>query len=156
MKHAHLTMLRLALPLTAALACACASTEESSALASPDRAVFDTKVWPILVRDCGFSECHGNEPRFFRVVGPGHVRLDPATRPTDPVTPAELQLSYERARSMLNAADLEASLLLLKPLEVAAGGSGHEGTDSFGRNVYRTLDDPNFQTLVRWAMGVAQ
>jgi hypothetical protein len=144
------------LPLLAALAVSCASVADEGALVAPDRAAFDTEVWPILVRDCGFTECHGGEPRFFRVVGPGHVRLDPATRLTDPVTAAELQLSYDRARSMLDADDPNNSLLLRKPLEVAAGGSGHEGTDSFGRNVYRSVDAPDFQSLVRWVMGVPQ
>ena len=144
------------LQLLAALAVGCASVEDDAGLVAPDRTVFDTKVWPILVRDCGFTECHGGDPRFFRVVGPGHVRLDPATRLTDPVTQAELQLSYDRARSMLDADDPNNSLLLRKPLEVAAGGSGHEGTDSFGRNVYRSVDDPAFQSLVRWVMGMPQ
>jgi hypothetical protein len=144
------------LPLLAALCVSCASVEGDAGLVAPDRAVFDAKIWPILMRDCAFSECHGGEPRFFFVVGPGHVRLDPATRVTDAVTPAELQLSYDRARSMLDADDPNNSLLLRKPLEVAAGGSGHEGTDSFGRNVYRSVDDPHFQSLVRWVMGVPQ
>lgn len=143
-----------ALPLLAACAAACASTEEGSALAAPDRAVFDAQVWPILVRDCGFSACHGGEPRFFLVYGPGHERLDPTMRVSAEVTPAELQLSYDRARSMIDVDDPRNSLLLRKPLEVAAGGSGHEGTDEFGRDVYRSVNDPSFQILVRWVLGV--
>ena len=146
---------RCCLPLLAALAGACASTEESFALATPDRAAFEAQVWPILVRDCGFAACHGSEPRFFLVYGPGHERLDPTLRTAAAVTPAELQLSYDRARSMIDAADPANSLLLKKPLEVAAGGAGHEGTDVYGRDVYARVDDPNFQVLVRWVMGVA-
>jgi len=140
--------------LTAAIAAACANVEGGAALATPDRAVFDAQVWPILVRDCGFSACHGSEPRFFLVFGPGHERLDPAMRVGDMVTPPELQLSYDRTRSMIDVDDPTSSLLLKKPLEVAAGGSGHEGTDAFGRDVYRSVDDPSFQVLVRWVLGV--
>lgn len=146
----------MALLLMAAALSACASVAEDPVLGAPDRASFDTLVYPVLVRDCGHSECHGNEARFFRVVGPGHVRLDPAMRLADPVTEAELALSYDRARSMLYVSDPNRSPLLVKPLEVAAGGSDHEGTDSFGRNVYRNPEDPSFQVLVRWVLGVTQ
>jgi hypothetical protein len=69
------------------------------------------------------------------------------------VTPAELQLSYDRARSMIDIDDRPNSLLLRKPLEVAAGGSGHEGADELGRDVYRSVNDPSFQILVRWVLG---
>jgi hypothetical protein len=135
---------------------ACASVTEDPPISSPDRVVFDEHVYPILVRDCGHSGCHGSEARFFRVVGPGHVRLDPTMRLADPVTESELALSYNRARSLLNAGDPNNSPLLLKPLEVSAGGSEHEGTDSFGRNVYRSPEDPDFQVLVHWALGALQ
>lgn len=134
---------------------ACASTVEDVPIGSPDRAVFDAEVYPILVRDCGYSGCHGDSSRFFRVVGPGHERLDPALKLFDPVTEAERTLSYDRARSMLDPSDLNNSPLLLKPLEVSAGGSGHEGTDSFGRDVYPSPEHPDFQVLVRWVLGVS-
>ncbi len=143
---------RLLLP--AAIAVGCATSEEADAtLAMPDRAVFDAQVWPILVRDCGFSACHGSEPRFFLVYGPGHERIDPTMRVGAEVTPLELQLSYDRARAMIDLDDPASSPLLRKPLEVAAGGSGHEGTDEFGRDVYRSVDDAEFQVLVRWVLG---
>jgi hypothetical protein len=132
----------------------CASVVEEPGPPERDRAVFDERVWPVLVRDCGFSECHGSAERFFRVLGPGHERLDPAMRLADPVTPAELQLSYDRARGMIDASDPAQSLLLRKPLEVAAGGAGHEGTDRYGRDVYRSVQDPNFRVLVDWVLGV--
>jgi hypothetical protein len=130
----------------------CAQTDHDLELAQRDRASFDSTVWPILVRDCGFSECHGSAERFFRVLGPGHVRLDPAMRLTEPATEAELAFSYERARSMIDADDPARSLLLLKPLEVEAGGSSHDGVDRFGLDVYRSKADPRFQTLAAWAL----
>jgi hypothetical protein len=145
----------IALALVSALGASCASVEGDTRAPERDRVVFDQRVWPILVRDCGFSECHGAPERFFRVLGPGHERLDPAMRLADPVTAAELQLSYDRARSMVNASDPPQSLLLRKPLEVSAGGSGHEGTDRFGRDVYRSVDDPSFRVLVDWVLNGA-
>jgi hypothetical protein len=144
------------LPLLAALAGGCASVEPEGALTTPDRVLFDTQVWPILVRDCGFSACHGSEPRFFLVLGPGHERLDPTLRSSAPVTQQELDISYDRARSMIDADEPGLSPLLRKPLEVAAGGAAHEGTDAFGRDVYRSVDDASFQTLLRWVSGVSQ
>jgi len=132
---------------------ACASVEEDAFAPPLDRATFDTQVWPVLVRDCGFSECHGSSHRFFRVVGPGHERLDPSMRLGAPVTPLELQFSYDRARSLVNRDDPSASPLLRKPLEVSAGGSLHEGTDSFGMDVYRSPDDPSYRVLQAWVLG---
>jgi hypothetical protein len=141
--------------LTVLAAASCASVVDDPVLSTPDRVVFDAQVYPILVRDCGHTGCHGSENRFFRVVGPGHVRLDPATRLAAPVTEAELALSYNRARSMIDPSDPNHSPLLIKSLEVSQGGADHEGTDSFGRNVYRSPEDPDFQVLVRWALGVS-
>lgn len=133
----------------------CAASTEPPGIATPDRQVFDAQVWPILVRDCGFSACHGDPARFFRVLGPGHERLDPAMRLAAPVTEAELQYSYDRARSMLDPEDPSLSPLLRKPLEVAAGGSGHEGIDTFGRDVFQNRQDPRYQALANWALGMA-
>ena len=42
----------------------------------------------------------------------------------------------ERALSMIDRDNPERSPLFMKPLERAAGGAGHEGTDLFGRDVY--------------------
>lgn len=141
--------------LFTAMLLGCVEGEHDLVVAERDRATFDAVVWPILVRDCGFSECHGSSERFFRVLGPGHMRLDPAMRLTEPVTAAELALSYDRARSMVNAREPERSLLLMKPLDVSAGGVGHEGVDRFGLDVYQSTADPNYRALHAWVVGTA-
>jgi hypothetical protein len=41
-------------------------------------------------------------------------------------------------------------LLLRKTIPVAAGGAGHEGDDNWGRSVYLSTDDPNYQILREW------
>ena len=132
----------------------CANVDDEPGVSVRDRAAFDATVWPLLVRDCGFSECHGSHERFFRVVGPGHARLDPAMQLNARVTEAELQFSYARALSMIDTDDPASSLLLRKPLEVNAGGVGHEGADNFGMDVYRTVNHPSYQALRNWVLGV--
>ena len=144
--------LRWVLALLVILGAACADTTPDAAPPLPDRAVFELEVWPVLVRDCGFSTCHGSQERFFRIVGPGHERLDPLTDMFAPATPAELDLSYQRTRSMIDAGDPGASPLLRKPLSAAAGGAGHEGTDAYGRDVYLSEADPRYQVLAAWVL----
>lgn len=118
---------------------------------APDHAMFEAEVFPVLLRDCAFPDCHGNHERFLVVYGPGRVRMSIGTDYFDPARPEELALAYERARSMLRADAPEESLLVQKPLEVSAGGAGHKGTDEFGRNVFRDTDADGFRTLLRWA-----
>jgi hypothetical protein len=115
--------------------------------------LFEQEVYPVLLRDCAFSACHGSSLRFFQVLGPGRGRLLATTRPLDPTTPEEIMYSYERASSMIDAVAPQSSLLLRKPIEVAAGGIGHEGVDSLGRNVYQSAAEPGYMALTRWVLG---
>lgn len=150
---AQLTARWLHLAFIAVLVCGCAApVAEPRAVSRADRASFDTQIHALLLRDCGFHACHGSTARFFQVFGPGHGRLDTTTRPLDDLTPQELELSYTRALSMIDARDPAHSELLLKPLAVAAGGQGHEGIDGLGRNVYESKDDPSFRILSTWVM----
>jgi hypothetical protein len=143
--------------LCAALLLGCADGE---AFTGPepagDPAEFEASVYPVLLRDCAFSECHGSRHRFFQVYGPGRVRLDPASASTDPATPAEISFSYQRALAML-ATDARAtrSLLLRKPLEPNAGGQGHAGLDTLGRNVYQSPFDPAYAAIEAFALHAA-
>jgi hypothetical protein len=124
-------------------------------ITTPDRALFEAQVYPVLLRDCGFHACHGSTERFFQVFGPGRGRLFPITMPLDSATPEEVAYTYERARSMIDAKSPDRSLLLRKPLAVEAGGTGHEGTDELGRNVYQTQMDPNYLVLASWVLAPA-
>lgn len=145
--------------MACALLSACADTTSSgdSAL-SPDGRQFVDEVYPVLLRDCAFSNCHGAPDRYFRVVGPGRHRLDPGvTDVKDPMQLDEVLYSYERARAMLSTGDsVDQSLLLRKPLEFSAGGQGHRGADDFGRNVYRSKRDSGIQAIERWAGSTGQ
>jgi hypothetical protein len=115
---------------------------------------FTDEVMPVLLRDCGFHTCHGSSERFFRVWGPGRLRLDPMTRAFDALTGRELEANYNMAVSMLNPGDPKLSLLLRKPLAREAGGSAHGGRDPLGRNVYRVPTDPGYAALQRWAESI--
>lgn len=124
---------------------------------TPDAASFEATAYPVLLRDCAFPACHASNERFFQVYGPGRVRLDPMPMEDvyAPAKPAELQLSYERARSMLSSSKVEDSLLLRKPLEASAGGAAHKGADELGRNVYRSKQDAGYQALLQWAASMS-
>jgi hypothetical protein len=110
------------------------------------------KIYPILARDCGFHTCHGSEERFFRIFAPGRARLSDATRAFDDVSAQEASSSFVSARSFVDADNPEESLILRKPLSVAAGGAEHEGVDSFGRDVYRTVNDEGYLAIARWVL----
>jgi hypothetical protein len=141
----------------AALLVACGVDPQPSRIANADQTQFAETVYPLLLRDCGFPVCHGAQDRFFRIYGPGRSRLFPAPNadPGDPETEQELSQSYERARSMIDAKDPLHSLLLRKPLSVAAGGSGHKGLDAWKKNVYASTQDPRYQALHNWAFSMS-
>lgn len=137
---------------TGLLASGCAFDMPPADPPSPSREQFDAEVYPLLLRDCGFSDCHGSRDRFFRVFGPGRRRLDERTGIDAAATEAELAAAYERARSMLAAAHTpDETLLLRKPLEIDVGGAPHRGIDTHGQDVYRSPDDASYQVLLEWA-----
>lgn len=122
------------------------------ALEAEFEALFEAEVYPILVRDCGFPECHGDPRRFFRVYGPRRTRQLPTTIDDDPATAEEIASSFDRARSMLASAEsAEDSLLLRKPLEVDQGGAPHMGIDQHGRDIFASTEHEDYRTLLAWA-----
>ncbi len=141
-----------------ALIAGCATNGADSAIPpSPDRCAFERDVYPVLLRDCGFPACHGSAARAFRIHGPGRARLEVEQDPFAPATAEEIDAAYERVRSMLALSPTpEASLLLRKPLETAAGGTTHLGVDAYGRNVYLATDDPSYVAILSWARGAAE
>ena len=113
---------------------------------------FRDEAYPVLLRDCSFNACHGQPERFLLVYGPNRARINPLTHHDEPAEPLEVQVTFERALSMLvTSGPVTGSLLLTKPLEERAGGVGHGGVDDFNRNVYQSVDDPGYVTLLKWA-----
>jgi len=140
--------LALALALCAALS-GCSDDEPAPAMADREFRDFQ-ELYPVLLRDCSFHACHGAPERFFRVVGPGRVRLDSESKAFDGATGDEASASYESALTMLDAEHPERSLLLKKPLAIEAGGASHAGMDDFGRNVYRSTHDEGYLAISRF------
>jgi hypothetical protein len=143
--------------LSAALLCAAGCAEEipTRQIARREFMPFQREVYPVLLRDCGFPDCHGAPERIFRVWGPGRARLPRETHipeALDLPTGDEVASTYSLSLSMIDAADPAHSLLLKKPLAVEAGGAGHLGVDKYGRNVYRTAQDAGYLVLARWVM----
>lgn len=133
---------------------ACVGDPQPAGPPDVSRAAFESQVYPILVRDCGFPACHGNPERFFRVYGPSRLRIDDTIELDAPPTTLEIDATFERARSMLASAESpEESLLLRKPLEVDEGGAAHMGIDARGRDVYRNRESGSWRTLLEWAGG---
>ncbi|PRP90638.1 hypothetical protein ENSA5_63090 [Enhygromyxa salina] len=126
-------------------------TSGAAELPAPDYGDFRAVVYPLLLRDCGFSQCHGDPERFFVVWGPGRLRLEPdIDGPFDPPTEDEVWLSYQRTRSALTyEGELDDAPLLQKPLE----GHAHRGEDVWGRNLWQR-SEPSWQEVARWAAGV--
>lgn len=144
--------LRVACGAALFLLIACGSEPPPLTVSTPDRVRFDQEVYPVLLRDCGFNDCHGSSERFFQVLGPGRARLPFVMDPLEPARPEELAYSYERARGMIDASAPERSLLLRKPLSTSAGGAGHQGTDQLGRNVYQTKTEPGYAAIAAWVL----
>ncbi len=143
---------RACLAFAVLLCGACEAGTDATRVPAPDVANFELSVYPILLRDCGFPECHGARDRFFRVFGPGRARWLETTPTFAVATPEELEHSYARARSMLaHEKSVAESWLLRKPLAVAAGGAEHGGDDKWGRNVYESVDAPGYAAIARWA-----
>lgn len=143
----------LALGLVASLAGACAAEQSRGwQPAEPEFQSFIDEALPVLLRDCGFHTCHGSTERFFRIWGPGRTRLDATSLEFERLTPEEWEASYHMAASMVDARSPEQSLLLRKPLAIAAGGAAHGGADKFGRNVYRSTNDSGYAALRRWVL----
>jgi hypothetical protein len=145
---------KLAIAVVACTLLACGGDAPETMLAQPDFATFEANVYPVLLRDCGFNACHGSTERFFQVFGPGRARLDPLMPLLEAHTPAEVAHSYSRALSMIDVSDPGRSLLVRKPLTLAAGGAGHEGVDSWMRAVYVSRQEPGFVALNAWVLGI--
>jgi hypothetical protein len=149
----------LALVASLGMLASCSLKGGSGKVSKREFQEFQRDVYPVLLRDCAFSTCHGDPKRFFRVFGPGRRRMASASgvvpEAFDLPTADEIATTYQLALSMIDDADLGHSRLLQKPLAIAAGGSGHNGVDKYGRDVYRTAQDSGYLVLARWVYSPA-
>lgn len=118
----------------AALITSCAMPtqgEEPSAF-TRDATLFTADVHPLLEASCATLDCHGASRRPLRLYAETGRRVDRALR-TEHVTGAELAANMqslfaidEGARSLAN---VDAWMVLTKPLALSAGGVHHVGGD---------------------------
>lgn len=151
------------LPLLFGLLCAC-QPDFNVPTSEPalDQPYFNCQVQPILTKSCAMFACHGADgtngtnSRFFRVYARNRLRTPdiPEAQRSSALTTAERAANFAAARALVDLNSVDDSVLLLKPLEQAAGGSFHRGAEIFGMgNVFADQSDADFQTLRKWAQG---
>ena len=137
-------------------ACGEHTGSDSASLPDLDYDYFVKHVQPILEHRCAFFACHGSRERFLQIYQAVRLRENPDPDPIfqapSPLTPEELQRNFEQTTGMLYGFDNpEDSLLFSKPLQP---GTRHAGATLFeGPDVFLNREDPDYQTLLRWARG---
>lgn len=123
-----------------------------------DEPFYRCKVQPILVKSCGALLCHGDATRFYRIFGRNRLRYGlPEEKRGDPLMDEETAFNYQSALAYVDAEEPEKSLLLLKPLDQAAGGYYHGGALEFDQgDVYLSKEEPEFQVLIEWVNGAKE
>jgi hypothetical protein len=134
------------------------SLEEPKPLPPLDQAYFRCKVQPLLTKSCSAFACHGDARRFFRVFARNRLRAAGTEKDRNaPLSELERASNYDAARAFVDDGARDQSLLLVKPLEIGAGGRFHRGADIFGSgNVFATREDSDFKTLQTWTLGATE
>ncbi|MBK9033262.1 MAG: hypothetical protein IPL61_18650 [Myxococcales bacterium] len=143
-----------ALALLLALATAalgCSVPDDEVVVPDADPVVFKDAVYPILLRDCAFTACHGNPDRFLAVFGPGRAAAR-GHRPRRAGHRRGAGRHLHRTRSMLMSPAGSSARRSCKPLAEADGGVRHRGTDPWGNAIFPSKDDPRFVVLAQWAL----
>jgi hypothetical protein len=135
--------------------------QQAQPLAALDEPYFRCHVQPVLTKSCAAFACHGDARRYFHVFARNRLRLmawgDPLAQEQArnvALTADERAANFDAARGFVDARSPDASYLLLKPLEGAAGGYYHRGALIFGQgNVFATREDPDFVVFSKWVHG---
>jgi hypothetical protein len=129
---------------------------DSASLPDVDFAYYVQYVQPIFEHRCAFFACHGSRERSLQIFQEARLREildpDPIFQAPAPLTPSELQRNFEQTAGMLYGfVNPEDSPLFSKPLQ---SGTRHAGATLFGGpDVFLNREDPDYQTLLRWARG---
>lgn len=160
MSRAALALLLAALLLAALLAGCEPGLSEPREKPSLDLAFFRCEVQPVLVGSCGQLACHGNQQRFFRVMGRNRFRPllggNENRQRSTPLSEKEIQFNYDSALGYVDVDAPDDSYLLRKPLDQAGGGFYHGGATEFGKgDVFLARDDAAYETIRSWIAGAA-
>ena len=124
-----------------------------------DVAAFRCEVEPVLMARCASYACHGDGGRPFRIFAINRLRLNPERAASGyvlnaPMTPEEHAANLDMALGFVEPGDFERSQLLLKPLDVDAGGWFHRGGSIYGRiDVFSSEDDVGYEAIEAWLAG---
>lgn len=119
-----------------------ASESPASGVDAADVDAYERDVHPMLEASCATLDCHGAERRPLRLYVETGRRLRAALR-GQPLTSEERDANIRALRTIdLGEPDVDRSMVLQKPLAVAAGGVAH-----VGRDVWLTRADPNYVCL---------
>lgn len=124
-----------------------------------DEAAFRCEVEPVLMARCGSYACHGDGSRPFRIFAINRLRLNPERAESGyvlnaPMTPEEHAANLDMALGFAEPGDFDRSQLLLKPLDVEAGGLFHRGGMIFSNvDVFSSEDDVGYEIIEAWLGG---
>jgi hypothetical protein len=153
--------MRFALGLVLGLAPLAACQKDLDAPLEPaelDRPFFDCRVQPVLTKYCAALACHGDSKRYFKLFARNRLRIagDEPERNVF-MRAEERQHNYDAARAFVDRAAPDRSLLLMKPLDEAAGGAFHVGANLYkAGDVFAGTDDPDYQVLAQWIAGATE
>ena len=139
-----------------AVACGEHTGSDTASLPDVDYVYYVKHIQPILEDRCAFFACHGSRERFLQIYQEVRLRENPDPNPIfeapAPLTREELQRNFEQTAGILYGfEDPQDSPLFSKPLQP---GTRHGGATLFGGpDVFLNRDDPEYQTLLRWARG---
>jgi len=129
---------------------------DSASLPDVDFEYYVEHIQPIFEHRCAFFACHGSRDRFLQIYQEVRLREirdpDPIFQAPAPLTPSELRRNFEQTAGMIYGFDdPQNSPLFSKPLQT---GTRHGGATLFGGpDVFLDREDPDYQTLLRWARG---
>jgi len=112
----------------------------------PSYEIFKAEVEPIFLKKRpGHARCYmcheASNKRAFRL-----EKLAPGA---DFWTEEQSRKNFEIVSGLISPGDQQASLLLMHPLAPEAGGDAYHS----GGRQFESKDDPDWQTLARWARG---
>src|SRR5262249_9401514 len=133
MRLNHASVCRAAFALCfSAGACTVEQAPSPQSISTLDRGAFDRCIEPILVRNCSYTACHGNEGFALRVYSIGKLRAkgtaNNLTALTALLTSEEHDANFRSAVALTYGRPFpEDNLLLRKPMPGSAGGFEHKG-----------------------------
>lgn len=147
----------LGVALGAVLGCPSWSEPPPPADPSLDEAFFRCRVQPILTKNCSTFACHGDARRPFSVFARNRLRLGGTERERNAfLGDDERTWNYRAAAAMVDLEHRDESPLLMKPLDVAAGGWFHGATELEGRQDVFADREGEWGVMSEWVHGATQ